>query len=57
MRKRINDSVQKWNHTLKTAGTTKLVEKKGTVEFENFFGYDSGKMVNTCKSGGGKQIY
>jgi hypothetical protein len=28
MRKRINDSVQKWNHILKTAGTKNLVDKK-----------------------------
>ncbi len=41
MRKRINDSVQKWNHTLKTA-------------FGKIFGYDSGKTVDTCKSHGGK---
>jgi hypothetical protein len=58
MRKRINESVQKWNHTLKTAGTKKLVdEKKGTVEFGKIFGYDNGKTVDTCKSHGGKQIY
>jgi hypothetical protein len=38
MRKRINDLVQKWNHTLKTVGTKKLVDKKGTVEFGKIFG-------------------
>jgi hypothetical protein len=58
MRKRINESVQKWNHTLKTAGTKKIGgRKKGTVEFGKIFGYDNGKTVDTCKSHGGKQIY
>ncbi len=51
MRKRINDSVQKWNHTLKTAIGG---QKKVTVEFGKIFGYDSGKTVDTCKSHGGK---
>jgi hypothetical protein len=37
MRKRINESVQKWNHTLKTAGTKKLVdEKKGQYNLGKF---------------------
>jgi hypothetical protein len=54
MRKRINDLVQKWNHTLKTAGRKKLVDKKRTVEFGKIFGYDIGKTVDTGKSHGGK---
>jgi hypothetical protein len=54
MRKRINNLVQKWNHTLKTAGTKNWWTKKGTVEFGKIFGYDIGKTVDTCKSHGGK---
>jgi hypothetical protein len=58
MRKRINDSVQKWKQTLKRAGTKKIGgQKKGTVEFGKIFGCDIGKTVDTCKSHGGKQIY
>jgi hypothetical protein len=54
MRKRINNLVQKWNHTLKTAGTKNWWTNKGTVEFGKIFGYDIGKTVDTCKSHGGK---
>jgi hypothetical protein len=52
MRKRINDSVQKWNHTLaKNSGNKKIGgQKKGTVEFGKIFGYDIGKTVSWWES-------